>query len=382
MRVVILGAGYAGLGVARRLEKRLSRDVELVVVDERPYHLVQHELHRVIRRPGLAEDIRVPLEDALDRAEIRVGRVEAVDRDGRTVRFEDGDELEYDYAAVCLGATTEFFELPGVEDRSTPLKRLEHAHRIRADFLELESDASVVIVGAGLSGVQVAGELAALAREADREVRIELLEQFDSVAPHFPENFRRAIRDELTARGIAVNVNRRAARAEEGILVLDSGDEIDYDQLVWTGGIRGSTAVARDRPTVAADLRLDERTFAVGDAVRMIDSDGEAVPASAQAAIRGAKTVAANVAALVEHEREGSPNDFPPRLSRFRFDSPGWIVSVGDGAVAQVGPTVVTGGAAVALKATVGAGYLSSVGAIRNAVELVDEEIGLDAGRS
>jgi NADH dehydrogenase len=133
--------------------------------------------------------------------------------------------------------------------------------------------------------------------------------------------------------------------------------------------------MAGDRPTVRSDLRLDARTFVVGDAARIVDADGEAVPASASAALREANAVAKNVARLVRHETDADPDDFAPRMEPYRFDVPGWIVSVGDGAVAQLGPTVVTGSAAKAMKASVGAGHLGSVGAVKNAVELVEEEL-------
>jgi NADH dehydrogenase len=127
---------------------------------------------------------------------------------------------------------------------------------------------------------------------------------------------------------------------------------------------------------VRSDLRLDERTFVVGDAGRIVDADGEAVPASASAALREARTVAANLRRLVEHDREAAPDEFAPRLQQYRFDVPGWIVSVGDGTVAQVGPTVLRGGAARAMKATVGAGHLSSIGAVQQAADLVETELG------
>jgi len=132
--------------------------------------------------------------------------------------------------------------------------------------------------------------------------------------------------------------------------------------------------MAGDRPVVRRDLRLTKSTFALGDAARVVDADGEAVPASASAAIRAAKPAAENINSLVEWELAGREG-FEPELTPFRFNVPGWIVSVGDGAVAQVGPEVVTGGAAKALKASVGAGYLSSIRAVRKATELVGEEL-------
>jgi NADH dehydrogenase len=443
MRVAVLGAGYAGVTLTKKLERRLPEDVELVLVDDTGVHLVQHELHRLVRQPSLADVITIPLTDLVDRAEVRERRVTGVHREDRVVRFADGTTLSYDVAAVCLGAETAFYDLPGVEEHAMPLKRLEHAHRIREEFDAVrETDGHVVVGGAGLSGVQVAGELAQVAAddreakaeagaaeqeevrisldEADPEpttdepadavkptdgtfddefedlgefgdfgefdtlpgegVTVTLLEQFDSVAPNFPERFQRAVHDQLVERGVDVRTGATVERATADAVDLADGTTIEYDQFVWTGGIRGPDAMDGDRPVVRSTLSLDRTTFVVGDAARMVDDDGEAVPASSQSAIRAARVAAENIGRLVDHLRDGEPGDFDPRLDRFDFESPGWLVSVGDGAVAQVGPTVFTGRAALALKATVGGGYLSSVGAVKNAVDLVNRELGIDPG--
>ncbi|MEF8856518.1 MAG: FAD-dependent oxidoreductase [Haloplanus sp.] len=390
MRVVVLGAGYAGLTLARRLESTLPEAADLVVVDESEQHLVQHELHRVIRRPAVEEAITVPLRDVLGRATVRTARVADVDRDARRVHLDSeeprssgrrpkaDDTVDYDYAAVCLGAETAFYDLPGVRDHGLPLKRLDHAHRIREAVLDAcEVDGRVVVGGAGLSGVQVAGELAALAAERDADVDVTVLERLESVAPAFPEAFQSAVRDALESAGVAVRTNARVTGATADAVELDDGT-VPYDAFVWTGGIRGPDAMESERPVVRGDLRLDDHTFAVGDAARVVDADGEAVPASAAAAIREARTVATNLDRLVRWELDGSSaaDAFQPRLDPFRFDAPGWIASVGDDAVATVGPKVFTGGAARAMKATVGAGHLSSIGAVSRAADLVSEELG------
>ena len=376
MRVVVLGAGYAGLSLARRLERSLPESAELLVVDESGTHLVQHELHRVVRRPSLAEGIELPLSKLLNRAELLESRVRAVDPDEQLLTLdEDGEEseLSYDLGAVCLGARTAFHGLAGVRQHATPLKRIADAMAVRERFLEIESGDRVIVGGAGLSGVQVAGELAALAREEEVSPEILLLEREETVAPRFPERFQRAVRDALESSGVEVRTDYRVTGADSGAVELADSSTVDYDQLVWTGGIRGSGTLRDDRPVVRADLRLAEGTFGLGDAVRVVDEDGEAVPASAQAAVRQAKVVAENVDRLVE----GGDGVFAPRLARYSFESPGWIVSIGDDAVAQVGRSVVTGAPARALKATVGASYLTSVGAVANAVDVVYEELGL-----
>ncbi|EMA32811.1 NAD(P)/FAD-dependent oxidoreductase [Haloarcula japonica] len=374
MRVAVLGAGYAGLTLARKIQQTLPDSVSLVIVDEQTEHLVQHELHRVVRRPSLADEITVDLNEVLD-CEIRRATVTDVNPDAGTATLDGSETLSYDVGAVCLGAQTAFYDLSGVREHATPLKRLDDAHEIRERFLELGDGDRVVVGGAGLSGVQVAGELAEMREDSDIEVL--LLEQEDTVAPSFPASFQSAVHDALVDAGVTVRTGTGVAEADADAITLEDGSDLAMDQFVWTGGIEGSPALDAERPVVRADLRLGESTFAVGDAARVVDSDGEAVPASAAAAIREARVAADNIGTLVERS-QGSSGEFQPRLTQYQFNVPGWLVSVGDDAVAKVGPSVLTGRAALALKTTVGAGYLGTVGAVQNAVDLVSEELDLD----
>lgn len=375
MRVAVFGAGYAGLRAALRLERRLPDDVDLVVVDETGTHLLQHEIHRIVRRPGIADTITVPLTEVLDRAAVRTARVTDVDADAGVATLDSGGEVDYDFAAVCVGAETAYYDLPGVAAHSTPLKTVDDALAIRETALErCASGGRVVVVGAGLSGVQVAGELTALARERDAAdaVEVVLLEQYDTVAPSFPRPFREAVHEELVARDVDVRTGIEVTRALPDVLEVESGS-LSYDQLVWTGGIAGTGALDGARPRVRDTLRYSPSTFVVGDAAAVVDADGQSVPASAAAAVREARVAADNIAALVAHAR-GDPGAFEPRLDHFRFDAPGWVVSVGEGAVAQVGPTVFTGAAARGLKATIGANLLAATGQVARAVRFVEEE--------
>ncbi|WP_222919744.1 FAD-dependent oxidoreductase [Natrinema sp. SYSU A 869] len=378
MHVVVLGAGYAGLTLTRLLEEDLPEEAAITLVNESPDHLVQHELHRVIRRPELVAAITVGLPEVLERATVHVASVEEIDRDERVVSLSTG-ALSYDVAAVCLGAQTAYYGLEGVREHVTPLKRLLHASRIRSGALGAfrSDDPRIVVGGAGLSGVQVAGELAALAREERSEATITILEQLENVAPNFPANFQRAVRETLEEQGIDVRTDAAVLRANETHVHLESGERVPYDQFVWTGGIRGADALEGERPTVESDLRLDDRTFALGDAVRAVDADEEPVPASAQAAVREARTVAENIAALstADIESETGTEASAAPLEAFTFDSPGWVVSVGDDAVATVGSRVLTGRPAKALKTTIGLGYLSAVSDVENTAGLAYREL-------
>ncbi len=375
MRIAVLGAGYAGLTLARQLDRALTDADDLIVINESPDHLLQHELHRIIRRPDFADEITVPLETVLEQADVRIAEVRNIDFDECSIALDGSDEINYDFAAVCLGADPEFYDLGGVQTHATPLKRLTHARSIREEFLSLlETGGSVVVGGAGLSGVQTAGELAALAEEQDgRSVDILLLEQYETVAPGFPDNFQDAVQEALESRGVTVRTGSTVEGATAEEIHLD-GEEIPYEQFIWTGGIRGSAALAGTRPEVPPTLRYTDETFVVGDAAKVVDRDGERIPPTAQAAIEEGKTAAENIERLVEYARTGGV--FEPRLETIDFHPTGWIVSVGDGAIAQVGPMVLRGRTALALKASVGVGYLSSIGTVRQAVELAIEEFG------
>lgn len=376
MQVLVLGGGYAGVTVARRLERALSEAVELTIVDESTAHLVQHELHRLVRHPDMIDAITVPFGDLFSRASFVQGRVVELDESAGRVDLDDGTTLEFDLAAVCLGARTAYYDLPGIEAHSTPLKRVADAEAVREGFLELVETGSgrAVVGGAGLSGVQVAGELAALAadRGVDDAVEVVLLEQADRVAPGFPEHFSDAVHQALHEEGVDVRTGSPVASATAEAIELEDGP-LDYDQLVWTGGIRGPAPLGDDRPTVPATLRRGERTFVVGDSARVVDRDGDLLPATAQAAMAEARVAARNIDRLVRHRREGGA--FEPRLETVDFEPSGWIVSVGTRTVAQLGPLVFRDGAALAFKTAVGARHLAGVGAFRQAAGLVGDEL-------
>ena len=363
MHVLVLGGGYAGVTLVRTLEATLPSDVTLTLVDERETHLVQHLIHRAIREPDLDEQLTIPFDRVCSRADHHQARVTGIDRDAQTVETSNGD-ISYDFCVISLGARTAFYGLDSVAEHATPVKRLDHVAQIRETFRDIgETGGRVVVGGAGLSGVQTAGELAELAAEAEAEPEVVLLEQADTVAPGFERPFREALRETLDDRGVEVRTGQSVERATAEEVVLSEG-RLAYDQFIWTGGITGQFD---GRRAVRATLRVDDRTFALGDAARVVDADGAVAPAAAQTAVGQAETAATNVTRLVEHLRDG--DGFEPRLDRYRYSSKGWAVSVGDGTVAQVGSTVVRGAPAHLLKTTIGSGYLGSVGAISEAVQ-------------
>jgi NADH dehydrogenase len=380
MRIAVFGAGYAGLTVARRLQRRLPPGAQLLVVDESSDHLVRHELHRVVRRPDLAEAITVPLEEVLPEAKLIRARVTEVDPErGRAVLVDEaGAEraLTYDLGVVCLGSETEFHGVPGVEEHARPLEGLRDARAIRDAALEA-AGGHAVVGGGGLTGVQVTGELAELSQAKGLGLDVTLVERNGRVAPGFGRTFARAIERELRARDVTVLTGAGVESADAETVTL-AGESLPYDVFVWAGGIHGPAAFGGERRPVGADLRVGRGTFVVGDAGVVTDERDRTAPASAQTAIQQARVAAENVVRVAKATGTADPAFVAEDtdLDGYRHESPGWVVSVGDGAVAQVGPVVLSGDPARAAKAVIGAGHLGSVGAIESAADVVAEELG------
>ncbi len=375
MRVVVFGGGYAGIVAVKRLERRLPEDTAVKLVDRRSTHVVRHELHRIIRQPDVASNLEIPFESIRGRATFRHGTVSGIDTDAGTATFEDGDTLEFDAGIVAFGSSPADYGIEGVTEHGIPLDTLDDATSIaeRAASILEQPDGRIVVAGAGLAGVQVAGELAERRSAVGSEdVAIELVEQADRVSPQESERFSSAVADRLRERGVALRTGTSVTRATEAT-VETTEETIDTDLLIWTGGITGPPPLDDERPRVRADLRLGERTFGAGDAISVIDQNGSMVAPTAQSAVAMAPVAADNAAKTIQSSNTG----FGPRFDRYRDEAGGRFVTVGNEAVAQVGPAIFTGPTARTLKSVIGSRYLSTAGAIEDAVSLVRMEFDL-----
>jgi NADH dehydrogenase len=337
-RVVVLGAGYAGAGAVTTLEEKLA-DAEITWVSEHDYHLVLHEAHRVIRNPDAEDAITVPVEEIKSSdTEFRKGRVDGVDVEGLTVSLVDGSTVAYDYLLVALGSATAFYGIPGLEEHAHTLKGLEDAHGIHdavedaADAATRADPARVVVGGAGISGVQIAGEIAEYRDIHDAPIEITIVEALAEIMPGRDAALQHRVRRLLDARDIQILTDDPVTEATDEIVHFDEREPIEHDVLVWAGGVTGRDALEgagvdanHNRVTTDATFRTtDERVFAVGDAAA-IEIDGTDVPPTAQAAWDAADVAAANVARAIQ----GRP------LRTWSYRDKGTVLSVGEDAIAH-----------------------------------------------
>ncbi|MGF0118000.1 NAD(P)/FAD-dependent oxidoreductase [Promicromonospora sp. Marseille-Q5078] len=354
-RIVIVGGGYAGFTAAQELEKGLRRelrrgDVELVLVDPRPYMTYQPFLPEVLAGSVEARHAAVAHRSHLRRTRLVDGSVTRVDHADRAVvvRPRSGEpyRLPYDTVVVTAGAVTRVFPVPGVAEHAIGMKHVEEAVAIRDRLLtsfdraaslppgpERERLLTVTFVGGGFSGVEGFGELLSLAHdllprypEIDAaELRFHLVERAGRILPEVTDRPGRWVVEQLERRGAHVHLGTGLASAADGVVTLTSGESFPSGLLVWTAGNAANPVVAthtdlpvddRGYVVVRPDLRVGTDDAPVDDA--WAAGDGAAVPdlavprpgalavPNAQHAVRQGRRLARNLVATL-HGRPTRP---------------------------------------------------------------------------
>ncbi|MCO8267099.1 MULTISPECIES: NAD(P)/FAD-dependent oxidoreductase [unclassified Haloferax] len=346
-QVVVLGSGYAGAGAVKTLEEELGHDAQLTWVAEHDYHLVLHEVHRCIRDPSVESSIAIPVDDVKeDSTDFVKGRATDVNVDDRVVELEGGDTVDYDYLLVAIGSSTAFFGIEGLEEFAHQLKGLDDAREIHQDIKEAAADASrddpaqVVIGGAGLSGIQTAAEVAEYRDTNRAPIDIKLVEGMDEIFPGNDPELQGALRRRVEDLDIDILTGDFISKVDEETVFIGGGEdedpeELDYDVLVWTGGITGQPEASdveleqderSHRFFAEEDFQTsDDRVFAVGDCALVEQGPDSVAPPTAQAAWDAADVAGENIARAIA----GKP------LKRWTFTDKGTVISIGHDAVAH-----------------------------------------------
>ncbi|WP_440764597.1 NAD(P)/FAD-dependent oxidoreductase [Natronorubrum sp. DTA7] len=337
--VVVLGAGYAGAGAINKLQSELGGNARLTWIADVDYHLVLHESHRVIRDPNVRSDITFPVEDIADPSTRFIqDEVTGLDVDEQVVELADSDDVDYDYVLVGLGSQTAYYGIPGLEDHSLTLKSLDDALEIHEAVKDASQAATrgepaqVVIGGAGLSGIQTAGEIAEFRDNHRAPIEIHLVEALEEIFPGNDPEVQQALRDLLEEAGVRIHTDDPITEAKADVIEFDEGEPLEHDVLVWTGGITGRDAMdgvdlenEHNRVNTEANFQTsDERVFAIGDSA-IIDQGDQPAPPTAQAAWQAAEVAGENISRAIENRP----------LKTWEYNDKGTVVSVGEKAVAH-----------------------------------------------
>jgi NADH dehydrogenase len=292
-------------------------------------------------------NVAQPLRRALIQvgASFRRASVDGIDYE-RKVVTADGQKFPYDHLVLSLGAEPAFFGIPGVEEHSFKMRGVSDAEAIRNRVIERfeeatlaggevpESKLTFVVIGGGATGVETAAELHTLIHEAlapdypnvnaERHVRIVLLEGGPSILRELDPALRRAAHSRLVSRRIEVMTGIRAQEVTENCVKLKDGPEIPTENVIWTAGGRPNAKVKelnlpltqRDGVIVDRCLRVEGRpgVWALGDcaAIPAAEENGQPVPPTAQAALQEGKAIAKNILAAIDDSQDLSPFEYRP----------------------------------------------------------------------
>jgi len=348
--IVIIGGGFGGLYAARGI-RRVPADVTLV--DQHNYHLFQPLLYQVATAALNPSDIAAPIRGILrgqKNLSVLLGEAVSVDVDARRVKLADGAELSYDLLVVATGATHSYFGHPEWERDAPGLKTIDDALEIRRRVLlafeaaEREADPELqkalltfVVIGAGPTGVELAGALSEIARQTmvrdfrnikPESARVILLEGKDRVLPPYPPDLSEKARRQLVDLGVEVITG--------AIVTGVTGSEVRYGDRViptrtvlWGAGVQASPlARSLGAPLDRAGRVLVEppltipghpEVFVIGDLAAVRQHDGSFVPGVAPAAIQEGQHTAMNL----ERAVEGQP------LRAFKYRDKGSLATIG-----------------------------------------------------
>jgi NADH:ubiquinone reductase (H+-translocating) len=322
-RVVIVGAGFGGLETAHRLK---GAPVDITLVDRRNHHLFQPLLYQVATASLATSEIAWPIRYLLrDRHEVTTlfATVSGVDAAAKRVLLEDGDALPYDTLILATGARHAYFGHDEWEPFAPGLKTLEDATTLRRRILvaferaERETDPerraallTFVIVGAGPTGVELAGTIAELAQDTlppdfrnidTHKTRVVLIEAGPRVLAGFPDDLSAYAQRSLESLGVEVVLGQAVTECSADGVVYGA-NSLQAKTLIWAAGVRASPAAewldaAADRAgrlQVLPDLTVPGHPdiFAIGDTVVIAGPDGKPVPGIAPAAKQQGQYVA------------------------------------------------------------------------------------------
>ncbi|MGA0867043.1 MAG: NAD(P)/FAD-dependent oxidoreductase, partial [Candidatus Nanopelagicaceae bacterium] len=288
-KVVILGAGFGGLTLARKLSSR----ARVTVIDRHNYQTFLPLLYQVASAGLAADHIAHPIRGALRGlgVEFRMGSPIAIDTKRGTVKLDSSELIEYDHLVVALGSETTDFGIPGVMEHALGMKSVHEALRIRGEVMRHFEDLcrvddgstlEIVIVGGGPTGVEMAGAIAELARgplkrdheSAASRINISLIEAGDRLLPSFHPRLSARTKSDLERLGVKVLLQTKVARVKSDEILLSDSNSIPARVTIWAAGVRGESTIEKLRLPVESGrvktlptLQVDgfSNIWAIGD---------------------------------------------------------------------------------------------------------------------
>lgn len=338
--VVIIGAGYGGLRAAEHLCK--DERLHVTIIDQNPYHYMQTEAYGFIAGRFDMADVAINVQSFTDglseRVDFKKAKALRIDETKKVVELENAEAHSYDYLIIAVGARTNFFSfIKGAREHTYGVKNIERAFGFRQVFedrlyqklqdakLDRKGDLHIAIAGAGLSGVEIAAEMAFML-ECYRKIlptdnvafQISLIDAAETILPGMDPYIIKGTEKRLGELGVNISTNTFIAEIEERVITFKDGTKQDFDFMIYTAGIKASEfvdalACEKNRqnqivPDNYLQLTDNNDIFAIGDCTELRDIEGKMLPPTAQTAEKSAAYVAKCIS-LIESDRHIEPFD-------------------------------------------------------------------------
>ena len=339
-RIVILGAGYAGIFLSTNLSSKLDKNTtEIILIDRNNYHQLMQEIHLVASGYRTAEQLKIPISSLIQGKNIIFIQedIEKIVPDKNAIILKSG-ELKYDELIVCLGSSTKYFNIPGADTYTLPIRSIYDASIIHDHILRIIDEAenkkhNIVIVGAGATGISLGSALAETINDSPNKsnIKINIIEATSTILPGWDIRVKNKTEEILKEKGIRIFHNSMVERVDQNTLFLKDGLEINSSLIIWTAGVRGYNIDIEPAIDKTNDGRIIvneycqtnqyKNIYSIGDLAAMKNSKGTLYPPLAQIAVRQARYLADNIA---EHYIQGTnPKE------KFDYEIKAQIISVG-----------------------------------------------------
>ncbi|MDD5401057.1 MAG: NAD(P)/FAD-dependent oxidoreductase [Sulfurimonas sp.] len=336
-KVVIIGGGYGGLRAVEFLAK--YADIEITLIDKNPYHYLQTEAYGYIAGRFDMSDVVIDLEDWCrgfgNNVHFVYDKAKNVDFEAKFVQTSK-ESIAYDYLVIATGAKTNFFSfIEGLREHSFGVKNLHRAHNFRVEFQNLiykklqnednNEDINLAIGGAGLSGVEVAAEMANIIHtysktigQRAKNIKIYLIDASKTILPGMSGFLINNTQKRLQSLGVNILADTFIDKMDNEYIYFKNSQKLKYHFMIFTGGIKASdlnvnlniekNRISQFIPNKELNIGGMKNVFAIGDCVEMRDIKGNILPPTAQSAERSAEYVAKAIRKRID-KKETEPFD-------------------------------------------------------------------------
>ncbi len=337
-KIVILGAGYAGIFLSTNLSSKLKDLAEIILIDRNSYHQLMQEIHLVASGFRTEDQLKIPISSLIQGKKIKFiqSNVKKILPDKMIVML-DSEEIKYDELIICLGSSTKYFNIPGADKYTLPLRSIYDASIIFdhiSKIIKEDKKHNIVIVGAGATGISLGSALAEMINLSENKdnIKVNIIEATSTILYGWDIKVKNKIEDILKKRGIRIFHNSLVERVDEKTLFLKDGLQINSSLIIWTAGVKGFNIDIEPGIEKTNDGRIIvnefcrtnqyDNIYSIGDIAAMKNSKGVLYPPLAQIAVRQARYLADSIS-------ERYTNGMTPK-EKFDYEIKAQILSVGN----------------------------------------------------